>query len=638
MSEQRKIYLESVPLEEALARFRAALAAAGWQGQMERVPVETALGRVTAAPVPAGISSPHYHAAAMDGVAVRAADTFGATETAPVRLRLGTPATWVDTGDPLPAGCDAVIMVEELNRVGEGEVEVYTAAAPWQHVRPIGEDLVATELVLAAGQPIGPPEIGALLAAGVLTVPVWRQPRVTFIPTGTELVQPRSDPAPGDIIEFNSRVVLAMVSGWGGEPRRHEIVRDDPAALQAAIAAAVADSDIVVVNAGSSAGREDFTVHVLQAMGQVVVHGVALRPGKPVMLSVVQGRPVLGLPGYPVSTWLTADLFLQPLVRQFQGLWELKRPRVEARLARRLASPMGVDDFVRVRLGRVGEQLVATPLARGAGVISSLVRADGMLVVPRNLEGVEEGAQVHVALLRPRSEIDRSVVVSGSHDIILDLLAGLLRQASPWHLSSAHVGSQAGLVALRRGEAHMAGVHLLNPETGEYNTSYVHRYLGRPARLVLLCHRIQGLLVAKGNPKGIRGFADLVRPDVVFVNRQRGAGTRILLDHHLKLTGLDAEQIHGYRREEFTHLTVAAAVAAGAADCGLGILAAARALGTDFIPVAEEEYELCVPEEHWEHSGVQAVLQLASEAGFNRQVTALGGYKLPAAPRVRRVG
>lgn len=635
MSERRKIYLESVPAGVALDRLMAALDAAGWQGESETVAVDEALGRVTARGVPANISAPHYNASAMDGIAVRAADTYGASETTPVRLRAGEQAVWVDTGDPLPPGMDAVIMVEEINAVDDA-FEIYQSAAPWQHVRPIGEDLVATELVLAEGLEIGPPEIGALLATGVLGVPVWRRPTVTFIPTGTELVQPRPDPRPGEIVEFNSRVILSAVSQWGGTPVRHEIVRDDYALLKAAVLQAVASSDIVVVNAGSSAGSEDFTVHVLSELGQVVAHGVAIKPGKPVMLAVVGGKPVIGLPGYPVSTYLTADLFLKPLVCRFLGKPAPQRPRVTARFGRRITSPMGVADYVRVKLGKVGDQVIATPIGRGAGVISSLVRADGLVVVPPGLEGIEEGQPVEVELLRPADQVLGALVAVGSHDIVLDLLSSHLRRRG-LPLSSAHAGSLGGLTALRRGEAHMAGTHMLDEETGEYNTSYVRRYVGRPCRMVLLCRRQQGFLVQPGNPKSISSFADLARADVTFVNRQRGAGTRLLLDFELKRAGISASQVQGYRREEFTHLAVAAAVKAGTADCGLGILAAARALGCDFVPVTLEEYELCIPEEHLDHPGVQAILQVIQSPAWRKEVESLGGYDLSETGRMRTV-
>lgn len=635
---ERKIYLDSVGPREAFSRLQEALAKAEWRGEAERIPVEEARGRVTAAPVLAAISVPHFHAAAMDGVAVRPVDTFGATETSPVRLRLGEQAVWRDTGDPLPPGFEAVIMVEDINQVGEDEIEIYAAASPWQYVRPMGEDVVASEVVVPAGSVIRAAEIGAMLAAGVAEVDVWRRPVVSFIPTGSELVQPTSDPEPGKIIEFNSRLILAEVEAWGGVPRRWDIVPDDYERIKDAVAQAVAESDIVIVNAGSSAGSEDYTVHVLAELGQVIVHGVNIKPAKPVVLAVVKGKPVIGLPGYPVSAWLAADLFLKPLVYRFQSLEPPRRPEATARLVRRLTSPMGVEDYVLVRLGQVGERLVATPISRGAAMTSSLVRADGILVVADDREGVEEGEDVSVQLLKPLEDIKTAAVATGSHDIVLDLVSSWLRRRGErWTLSSAHVGSLGGLAALRRGEAHLAGVHLLDPETGEYNLPYVRRYLRRPARLVLLCRRQQGFIVAPGNPKGIQGVADLVRPDVRFVNRQRGAGTRILLDYELERAGLSPEAVQGYEREEYTHLAVAAAVRSGAADCGLGILAAADALGLDFIPLTEEEYELCIPVEHWDHPGVQAVLALIEDEAFRRDVEALGGYDLRDTGRVRDV-
>lgn len=639
---KRQIYLESLPHEEALERLLTALDHVGWGPQREVIPTDESLGRITAAPVRAHISAPHYNASAVDGVAVKASDTFGATETAPLTLTIGEQAHWVDTGDPLPPGCDAVIMVEHVNLLDDGHhsgarCEILAPVAPWQDVRQIGEDVVATEILLPEGHTIRPQDIGALLASGILEVPVVRKPVVTFIPTGTEIVEPKADPAAGEIIEFNSRVILSMVSEWGGRPVRGQIVRDDYDLIRRAVQEAVASSDIVIVNAGSSAGSEDYTVHVLKELGQVLAHGVAIRPGKPVMLGIIDGKPFVGLPGYPVSTWLTADLFVKPLVHRALGRPVPHRPTVRASLARRVTSPMGVTEYVRVKLGRVGERLVATPISRGAAVISSLVRADGLLVVPSGREGIGEGSEVEVELLRPIGEIQDTVVAIGSHDTSLDLMGSFLRRKGGFYLSSAHVGSQGGLLALKRGEAHMAGVHLLDEATGEYNTSYVQKYLGRPALLVLLARREQGLIVPKGNPKGITSFRDLARPDVRYVNRQRGAGTRLLLDYHLKQEGMSPAQVQGYRWELFTHLNVAAAVKAGDADAGLGIRSAAQAMDLDFVPVAWEEYELCIPAELAEHPGIQAVLALLRDPEFLEAVESLGGYDCADSGRIRRV-
>ncbi|MGQ9532096.1 MAG: molybdopterin biosynthesis protein [Desulfotomaculales bacterium] len=635
---KRNVYLEDRPWPEALERWLEHLEAVGAlaPGPTEIVAAERAVGRVTAEPVFARLSSPHYHSAAMDGLAVQAAATFGASEVAPLRLRLGAEAFPVDTGDPLPSGCDAVIMIEDVHFVEPGVVEIVAPAVPWQHVRVVGEDIVATEMILPAHHRLRPVDIGGLLAGGVTEVAVLARPRVAVIATGDEVVEPGSALEPGHVVDYNSRVLAALVEEWGGTATRMGIVRDDPEALAAAVRRAVSDHRVVALIAGSSAGREDFTAEVLRSLGNVLVHGVATRPGKPVVLGEVAGRPVMGVPGYPVSAVLAAELFLKPVVFRLQGRVPPARPRTAAVLSRRLVSAMGVEEFVRVKLGQVGEKLIATPLARGAGLITSLIRADGILRIPAAAEGVEAGQRVEVELLRSPEEIAQTVVVIGSHDLALDVLADLLKRKYPEAgLSSAHVGSMAGLLALRRGEAHAAGTHLLDEETGEYNVPYLRRLLpGTPVVLVNLAYREQGLMVRPGNPKGIHDLSDLARPEVRFVNRQKGAGTRVLLDYKLKQLGLSPDQIRGYENEEFTHMAVAVAVASGRADVGLGILAAARALNLEFIPVLQERYDLCFLKAYWDQPVVRRVLDVLNSAEFRERVAAFGGYDLRDCGRV----
>jgi len=467
-------------------------------------------------------------------------------------------------------------------------------------------------------------------------VAVLARPRVAVIATGDEVVEPGSALEPGHVVDYNSRVLAALVEEWGGQATRMGIVRDDPEALAAAVRRAVADHRVVALIAGSSAGREDFTAEVLRSLGTVLVHGVATRPGKPVVLGEVAGRPVMGVPGYPVSAVLAAELFLKPVVFRLLGRVPPARPRAPAVLSRRLVSAMGVEEFVRVKLGQVGDKLIATPLARGAGLITSLIRADGILRIPAAAEGVEAGQRVEVELLRSPEEIAQTVVVIGSHDLALDVLADLLKRKYPEAgLSSAHVGSMAGLLALRRGEAHAAGTHLLDEETGEYNVPYLRRLLpGTPVVLVNLAYREQGLILRPGNPRGIHDISDLARPEVRFVNRQKGAGTRVLLDYKLKQLGIAPDQIRGYENEEFTHMAVAVAVASGRADAGLGILAAARALNLEFIPVLQERYDLCFLKAYWDQPVVRRVLDVLNSAEFRERVAALGGYDLRDCGRV----
>ena len=634
----RKVYLDDVPLEEARRRWWGALEAAGLLHPVpgEAVPVGEALGRVTAEPVWARLSSPHYHAAAMDGAAVRAEETTGASETTPVRLTLGRQATWVDTGDPLPPGTNAVVMIEHVQTIGNDEIELMAPVAPWQHVRAMGEDMVATELVLPGGWALTPVDLGAIAACGHTTVMVRRRPTVAVLPTGSELVEPGTTVKPGDVIDFNSLMLCGQLREWGAEPVRYPITPDDHGRLRDCVLETLGRHDVVVINAGSSAGSEDFTARVVEELGTLQVHGVAIRPGHPLILGVARGKPILGLPGYPVSTVLTAELFLRPLVFRLLGATPRVRPRTTAVLTRKVVSPMGEDEYLRVKLGRVGDRMVATPLSRGAGVIMSLVRADGLVTIPRLSEGFHPGTEVEVELLRPPEGIEQTVVAIGSHDLTLDLLSSRLAARRPGaSLSSSNVGSLGGLIALQRREAHLAGSHLLDEVTGEYNLSHVRRLLAdQPVVVMTLVHRDQGLLLPRGNPKAIASLDDLGRPDVLFVNRQKGAGTRVLLDYQLRERSLDPRQIRGYAREEFTHLAVAAAVASGAADVGLGILAAARALDLDFIPLLKERYDLVIPREHYTSDRLAPLLEIVRGADFRRDVEALGGYDASEMGRV----
>ena len=625
----RKVYLEDIPLDEARRRFSRALAAADALEPIdaERVPVGDALGRVTAGPVWAAISNPHYHGAAMDGAAVRAEETRGASEATPIRLRVGRQAEWVDTGDPLPAGMNAVIMVEHIHSYGE-EIEIMAPVAPWQHVRSMGEDIVATELVLPEGKILSPVDLGAAAACGHPYLDVRRKPRVAIFPTGTELVEPGTNVKPGDIVEFNSIMLAGQIAEWGGEPSRQPIVPDTYEILKERISAALDDYDMVLVNAGSSAGSEDYTARIVGELGDLVVHGCAIRPGHPIILGIAKGKPIVGIPGYPVSAVLTCELFVKPLIYRLLGTTAPSRPKATATITRKILSPMGEDEFLRVKLGRVGGRLTATPLQRGAGVIMSLVRADGLALIPRLSEGLLAGAAVEVELLRRPDEIDRTIVAIGSHDLTLDLLSSELSKAhTGLSLSSSNVGSLGGLIALQRGEAHIAGSHLMDEQTGEYNVSYVRRYLpGKSVVLVNLVYRDQGLIVPKGNPRGLGGLADLVGGDVQFVNRQRGAGTRVLLDYQLGQMGAAPDQVQGYTREEYTHLAVAAAVSGGSADTGLGILAAARALNLDFVPLMKERYDLVIPRDVYESELLKPLLELIRGSEFRKQVESLGGY------------
>ena len=638
---KREIYLETTPLNEAIEKWLKRLEAEGalkpFSG--EKIQVKDSLGRITAAPVIAKLSSPFYHSSAMDGYAVRYVDTFGASETSPKKLKLKTQAVYVDTGDPIPDEFNAVVMIEDVNVVGaeiraqraktEEYIEIIEPATPWQHVRVIGEDIVATELILPENHKIRPVDIGAMLAGGHVEINVRKRPKVVIIPTGTEIVEPGSELKKGDIIEFNSRMLGGIVSEWGGDAVRFRIVPDNFEGLKKAILEAHGLGDMVVVNAGASAGSEDFTANAIRDIGEVLLHGVNIKPGKPVILGLVKGKPVLGIPGYPVSAYITFNLFAKPVVYKWQGKEAEEPEKLKAILSRQVASSLGQEEFLRVKLGKVGNKLIATPVSRGAGVLMSLVRADGFVRIPAMSEGIGAGTEVNVELLRTKDEIENTIVCIGSHDNALDLLANSLKKKYPrLSLSSAHVGSMGGLMALKKGEAHIAGTHLLDEETGEYNVSYIKRLLSdKKVILINLVYREQGLLVPKGNPKNIKGFNDLTREEVVFINRQSGAGTRLLTDKHLKDLGINPGSVKGYDREEFTHMGVASAVLTGIADTGLAILASARALGLDFIPVAKERYDLAIPADFYNTEMIESLLKIIrAEDEFKNMVMSLGGY------------
>ncbi len=636
----RKIYLSNTPLQQARAKFLEH--ALEHEMASAVIPTMEAAGRVTAEAVFASISSPHYHASAMDGLAVRAAETFGATLTAPRRLSLGKDAFYVDTGGMLPQGCDAVIMIEEVSFPEPDDrslVEIREPATPWQHVRSIGEDIVATEMILPSYHRIRPYDLGALLNGGVHRVRVLQKPAVALIPTGSELVPPGEIPAAGKITESNSYVFAAAVRSWGGEPQRYPITGDDPADIEEVLQQAARQCDLVLISAGSSAGRKDHTAAVLARLGEVFVHGVAMRPGKPVILGKIASVPVVGVPGYPVAAYTVLEQFVRPLLYRWQKQTLPTRPTTEVYSSRRILSSLKDEEFLRLKIGRVGQRMVATPLPRGSGISLSLVKADGFTSIPQDKEGVETGEKFPAELLRSRKEIENSILCLGSHDLSLDILADLLRRAGSRHgLSSAHVGSMGGIMALKRREVHLAGIHLLDPASGQYNSPYLQRFL--PAAewfLVHLARRELGLMVAPGNPKKIRTLQDLGRKSVVFINRQKGAGTRLYLDYMLQESGLDAAGIAGYNREEFNHLAVAASVKAGSADAGLGIRAAAGALGIDFIPLTWEPYELAMPASFYHSEPFQEVLQTMLSASFREALEGLGGYDLAESGRIQQV-
>jgi molybdopterin molybdotransferase/putative molybdopterin biosynthesis protein len=632
MSFKRNIYLKMKTLQEArdvLFRTFSSLPPLA----TETVPVPDAVDRVLAAPVHAQLSSPNFHLAAMDGLAVKAEITFGANAAAPRKLAVGREAFYVNTGNVLPQYTDAVIMVENVNELDKDHVEIEAPAFPWQNVRRVGEDIVATELLFPQNHVISPYCVGALLAGGVFSVDVKAKPRALIIPTGSELVDWRKlelkDFKPGQVLETNSYVLGKLIEQCGADFERHEAVIDDAEKIKQAVTAAVnQDYQLIMILGGSSAGSEDYAKTAIVDLGKIQVHGVTIMPGKPVVIGSIDHKPVFGIPGYPVSAIIAFEQFVKPLIYALLGRPDPAKESVDVRPTKKIASKLGVEEFVRVKLGEVGDRIVATPLPRGAGTITSLTEADGIIRIPNHMEGINDNEVVSAELLRPLSAIRHTIVIVGSHDNSLDELADQLKaNHSELTLSSSHVGSMGGLMAIKRGVCHLAGTHLLDTEDGSYNISYLKKYLpDRAVKLVHLVHRDQGLIVKKGNPKKIKGIEDLNRKDITFINRQVGSGTRILLDYKLKQQGIKPAAISGYHNEEFTHMAVAVSVLSGADDAGLGIYAAAKALDLDFVPVVTEQYDLVIPLEYFETEPVQILLEIINSPTFKKRVEALGGY------------
>lgn len=658
----KQIFLNSLSLEEAIKVFFDNLDARGLHRlSSEIINVTGSLGRITAEPVFARYSSPLYHSAAMDGYAVRFTDTFTASETSPCMLKIGYEAVYVNTGDPMPEGFNAVIMIEDVNiirqkaiserqedKIGKTKnlspiaysslpeyIEIYQPATPYQHVRTIGEDIVATELIIPENHKIRPIDIGAMLASGHTEVSVRKKPRVAIIPTGTEIIEPETvknrPPEPPEIIEYNSAVLSGLAVELGAEPIRLPIVKDDLEEIKNAIVEASKISDIVLINAGSGRGSEDYTLTAIEDLGDVIINGVSIKPGKPLIVGFVNNKPVFGIPGYPVSAYLTFQLFVKPVIARFLGITAEENETIKATVSRQIASPLGVDEFIRVKVGVVNDKYIATPVGRGAGLLMSVVRADGIVRIPAHTEALSAGTDVEVELIRNKNEIKNTIVCIGSHDNTLDILANSIKKNYPkFSLSSAHVGSMGGLMALKKGECHFAGIHLLDDQSGEYNIPFIKRFLP-DKRIVLInfVYRQQGLLVKKGNPKNIKGFEDLIRDDVIFINRQGGSGTRLLLDKHLKELGINPYMVKGYDREEYTHMAVASAVLTGLADTGLAVYSSAVALGLDFIPVANERYDLAMPHEFMDTEMAQIILEIIrNNEEFRQTVESLGGYDI----------
>ena len=657
---KRKVFRELVTLEEAFQKIMETFKPRPLD--MEKVPLTEALGRVLAEDVYSPLDVPSFDRATMDGYAVRAQDTYGADEENPVRLTLigrveageapsftvrEREAGEVATGAPLPHGADAVVPVEYTSLKGE-IIKAYRAVHPGENVASAGSDLMAGELALWRGSLLTPREIGVLAAIGMAEVPCYVKPKVYVASTGGELTEPGKPLIHGKIYNINSYSLMAAVAETGCQPIHFGIIPDEAEKLKEKIQEGIGQGDLFMVSGGTSAGAGDLLYRVVESLGEILFHGVAVRPGKPTLAAKIEGKPFFGLPGYPASALMVFHRLFSPFLRAMAGLpLEAEESWVKARAGEKIFSAQGRRDLIPVHVVEAQEKgYTVFPLEGGSGAITSLADADGFLEIHENKTLLEEGEPVKVRLFGIKLKPAHLTII-GSHCLGLETLLRLLREEKPdTSFKVVSTGSMGGLAALRRGLADLAGIHLLDPETGQYNISFIKRY-GLEGKTALFRGylRRQGFLLLKENPKGFKGIEDLLRPDVKFINRNRGSGTRMLLDFYLaklaeerslKLEDL-AEKIKGYSWEVKSHSAMAMAILQGRADVGLGVESAASLYGLEFIPLATEQYDFAVKLDRLEKPAVKAFLQTLSSERFKEILKVEVKGLLPTPETGRRI-
>ena len=620
---KRNLYLKTISVEEAYSKYFELLNKQNiLRMDTEEVKTVDALNRITSEAIYAKCNSPLFNATALDGICVESKKTKNASEENPVILKLGIDYKIVDTGDAIKPPFDAVIMAEDVIEIDDETIKIISPVSGFENIRPIGEDIVVGEMILESNHEIKPIDIGALIAGGISKIKCYKKKTVGIIPTGDEIIDMKEDLKEGDIIDSNSYMIKSLINKTGNIGKRYDIVKDDYEMIKAKLKESISANDITIINAGSSAGTEDYTVHILREIGEVVVHGVSIKPGKPVILAIVSSKPVIGLPGYPLSAYLAFDLFVKPILSIKNDLSE----EIDAISSKRLISSLKYREYVRVKVGRIEDKYIAAPLNRGAASQMSMVRADGIMIIPQNSEGIEAGEITKVKLLKNKSEIDNTLISIGSHDILMDIVSDIIaRKYNNITLSSTHVGSMGGLLALKRNETIIAPTHLLDENTGIYNIAILKEmFCEGKVSLIKGFNRIQGLMVKKGNPLNIKNIEDITK--YRFVNRQRGAGTRVLLDYKLKLLGIDPKRIDGYDKELSTHMAVAASVKSPYTDCGMGVKSAADSMGLDFIEVGVEEYDFAIYTKNLNDIKVQKFIEIIKSNELHDKLKKLGGY------------
>ena len=617
---KRNIYIDNIDVELALEKYFSEIS---FDFKSEKISVLDSVGRVTSKAVYANYCSPTYPASAMDGIFIFSEKIKEATEVTPVYLNKND-FKYVNTGNPLDLSLgDCVVMIEELIELEDGNFKIIKNAKPWQHIRPMGEDIIAGEMLIKSNHKILPQDLGALITGGIKEIEVYKKPTIAIIPTGDEVIDIfKEEFKEKSVIDCNSYIFSAQIKEWGGIPYIQERLKDNYNEMKKSLNELSKNYDVIIVNAGSSAGSKDYTKSVIEEIGEVVIHGVAIKPGKPTILGKINGKPVIGIPGYPVSAYLAMDIFVKPLLEKMTNIFNVES-FVDGKLGKSIVSSLKHKELVRVTLHKNKDEYIVMPLARGAGITTSLSKADGILEIPRSVEGISVGERVKIKLLKPLKEIDNNLVSIGSHDVIMDLIGDSIK------LCSTHVGSFGGILAIKQRNTDIAPIHMLDEDTGEYNISFIQKYFpSEDMVLVKGVERIQGLIVQKGNPLKLKEIKDILEKNVKFVNRQRGSGTRILLDYWLKNENLNYRDLKGYDYEVGTHLDVAMAIKNGTAEAGLGIMEAAKITDLDFIPLAKEEYDFLINPEIKNSEKIKEFIKFLKSDFLKKKIESLDGYSL----------
>jgi len=589
--------------------------------------------------IPSRRNIPHYQASAVDGYAVVSAQTAYASPARPVELPVEK-VLWVNTGGWVPEPFDAVVMIEDVAESGDGSILVSRAHSKGANIRPVGEDVSKGQIIARKGEKLTPCHKALLAAAGWKDVPVFPLPRVIFIPTGDEIRSIKeSGPAtplePGTVPETNSLLLSGLFELWGFPLDIHPVVPDNLEIIEQTVRKALSDYDVVLIGAGTAKGKRDHSAEILSRLGTLQFRWVRMKPGRPVMLGEVSGKPLVALPGFPMSTLVAAWSVVYPILKILEGDGPAKkhgiseplcvREEVSTKLLMHYSSPQGVSDWLRLRCAGIEGQRYSWIMPAGSSTMWSMAEADGFSLLSETDLEFPKGSRIHVWIVKPVNW-EKRALYQGSNDPGIERLPSYV-SARGAEMIIRSVGSLGGVMALARGEGHMAACHLLDPETGQYNTPYIASLPGADEwERIHVFNRLQGFLVQRGNPKGLKNVQDLGREDITIVNRQSGAGTRVLLDALLAEARISCQNVRGYETIAITHLDAAGRVAANAADTALAIKAVADAMELDFIPVTEEPFELFVPKKFLDHPGVAASLEALEDPAWKQEVDALGGY------------